>query len=529
MNSKTTKTWEQYRAGLEYKRKIGLFERVRKNERYLRGDQWLQNDGIDLPKPVFNVIRRIIDFIVGSITSKKASIVYTDAGVPFCMEEEKKSVIRKGIKLLSRHAEYRWEHSKMNKLMQNALYDAAVSGDGVLYSYFDPDKSGAGELTGDIVTENVDSVNLFVSDVNCADIQSQEYIILSGRQSVLSLRREAEQNGLSYDEAKRLITSDDDGGIAAGDCSDIELVGEDEEKATYLIKFWREDGVVCFEKSTQRCVIRRGKTGCRLYPVAYFNWYSTKNCFHGTSPITSLIPNQNFINRGFAMAMKHMTDTAFSKVIYDKTKIPEWTNRVGEAIAAVGGGNVADSVSVVGVGEMQSDYLTLLDTAISYTKELCGATDTALGTTPPTNTSAILAMQEAAKIPLNLIRDNYRQCIEDVANIWADMICAYFPSERMIPYLDETGVSSGRADMESLHRAMLEAHVEVGDPAGVSVAANQAVLDKLLDGGFITATEYLERLPEGVVPMREALVEKYGEQEDKADETENSVSEKDGE
>ena len=526
MNQKTTKTWEQYRAGLEYKRKIGLFERVRKNERYLRGDQWSGGDGIDLPKPVFNVIRRIIDYIVGSIVAKKSSIVYTDVNLPYFADGEQKEMLKSGIRLLSHHADYRWEHLKMDKVMKNALYDAAVSGDGVVYSYFDPDKIGSNELTGDIVTENIDSVNLFVADVNSADIQSQEYVILSGRQSVLSLRREAEKNGMSYDDAKRLITPDSDTVGEAGDCSAVELTGEDEEKATYLIKFWREDGTVCFEKTTERCVIRRAKTSCRLYPVAYFNWYGTKNCFHGTSPVTALIPNQNFINRGFAMAMKHMTDTAFSKVIYDKTKIPEWTNRVGEAIGAVGGGSVADAVSVVGVGEMQSDYLTLLDTAISYTKELCGATDTALGTTPPTNTSAILAMQEAAKIPLNLVRDNYRQCIEDVANIWADMICAYFPSERLIPYFDEIGISAKRADMELLCRAMLEAHVEVSDPAGVSVAANQAVLDKLLEGGFITVSEYLERLPEGVVPMREALIEKYGERED-FDEAENTVSEKD--
>ena len=44
------------------------------------------------------------------------------------------------------------------------------------------------------------------------------------------------------------------------------------------------------------------------------------------------------------MAMKHMTDTAFSKVIYDKSKIPEWSNEVGEAIGAVGGGNMAGAI-----------------------------------------------------------------------------------------------------------------------------------------------------------------------------------------
>ena len=92
MNQKTTKTWEQYRAGLDYKRKIGLFEKVRKNERYLRGDQWQGSEGGDLPKPVFNVIRRIIDYIVGSIVSKKTSIVYIDANIPYFADGKQKEI-----------------------------------------------------------------------------------------------------------------------------------------------------------------------------------------------------------------------------------------------------------------------------------------------------------------------------------------------------------------------------------------------------------------------------------------------------
>ena len=60
------------------------------------------------------------------------------------------------------------------------------------------------------------------------------------------------------------------------------------------------------------------------------------------------------------MVMKHMQDTAFSKVIYDKSKIPEWSNEVGEAIAAMGGGNISDAVSVVGVGKMQDGYSELI-------------------------------------------------------------------------------------------------------------------------------------------------------------------------
>ena len=133
------------------------------------------------------------------------------------------------------------------------------------------------------------------------------------------------------------------------------------------------------------------------------------------------------------MAMKHMTDTAFSKVIYDKSKIPEWSNEVGEAIAAVGGGNISDAVSVVGTGEMQSGFTELIDSAVSLTKELMGATESALGTMEANNTSAILALQETSRVALDNIRRAYYRCIEQLADIWTDMMCAYYPCDRLVP------------------------------------------------------------------------------------------------
>ena len=178
-----------------------------------------------------------------------------------------------------------------------------------------------------------------------------------------------------------------------------ELEDEEQAKATILLKFWKEDGVVWFEKSTREAVICRVKTDMHLYPVAYFNWMPTYGGFHGTSPVSGMIANQKFINRAYAMMMKHMTDTAFSKVIYDKSRIPEWTNEVGEAIAAVGG-NLADAVQVVGTGSMQDGYMALIESAINVTKEMMGATDTVLGSAQASNTSAILALQEASRTAL---------------------------------------------------------------------------------------------------------------------------------
>ena len=503
--SKKSKAWSQYEAGLEYKRYIGLYENNRRNERFYRGDQWHGAQVADLPKPVFNIIRRVVDFLVSSVASSDISIRYTDEDMPFVSDPDKAQTIKSGISALSANAAYRWEKNRMSSKVYNLLTDAAVSGDGVLYCYWDPTLRGPQGFDGDIVTETIDNVNLFVADVNRADIQGQSYLILSGRASVSALREEAMRCGVSADDAMK-IKADGVYDLQSGDLSARELEDESEEKTTYIIKFWREDGRVVFEKSTKECVIKRVYTDMRLYPVAYFNWYPTKNSFHGTSPITSLIPNQKFINRAYGLVMKHMSDTAFSKVIYDKSRIPEWSNGVGEAIAAQGGGSMSDAVSVVGVGEMQNGYMELIEQAISTTKELMGATESALGNIDAKNTSAIIALQETSRITLEQVRAAYYQCIEDLANIWVDMMCAYYPRERLVLREEAGELSAEAVDFDLLRQRILCAKVDVAPVARYSSVSAQNMLDKLLDGGYITPASYIRRLPSGVIRDREALV-----------------------
>ncbi len=515
MNQSTSiqTTWKQYEAGKEYKKRIGLYETIRENERFYRGDQWKSGEGGDLPRPVFNIIRRVIDYLICTVAAGNLEIRYTDENLPFLTDPKEAERLRAGLEVLSANAAYRWEQSAMERKLLRLLTDAAITGDGVLYCYWDPEARSPQLFSGDIVTEVIDNVGLFVSDVNRADLQSQDYVILAGRASVASLRAEARQAGASDEELLKILP-DSDYDAQGGALGTFELDGEDEAKATYLVKFHREDGRVVFEKSTRDALIRRGKTDCRRYPVAYFNWQATKNSFHGTSPITHLIPNQKFINRAYAMAMKHMTNTAFSKVIYDKSKIPEWTNEVGEAIAAVGGGNISDAVSVLGVGEMQSGYMELIESAITVTKEMLGATESALGNTEATNTSAILALQETSRIPLEQIRTAFYACIEDLANIWADMMCAYYPSERLLPYHTGDGVRADAVDFELLKRGFLGARIDVAELSRFTAASAQNMLDKLLDAGYISPASYVRRLPSGLICDRQSLLEELKTEEE---------------
>ena len=205
------------------------------------------------------------------------------------------------------------------------------------------------------------------------------------------------------------------------------------------------------------------------------------------------------------MVMKHMTDTAFSKVIYDRTRIPEWTNEIGEAIGAVGGGNLADAVTVVGTGKLEEGYLELIETAVAMTKELAGATDTALGNVNPTNTSAILARREASMQALEHVQSALYLCLEQMACIWADMTLCFCPDGRPLRTRD----GFGKIFPSSLHSLLLCAKIDVCDSARYSASGTLSVLDKLLEGGHISTAEYLDRLPEGLVPERRVLAEAH--------------------
>ncbi len=502
MNISTTKAWQQYEAGKEYNRRIGLYETMRRNERFYRGDQWKDSHS-ELPHPVFNLTRRITDYLVCAVAPQNLSITYTDEKLPFLDNAQVRATVLNGLSLLGKNASYRWKQNKMNMQAYQALLDAAISGDGVFYCWWDGSVDHGQPFLGDIRTDLIDTSNFFVADVNRADVQSQDYILLSGRATVESLRREARNAGMAESEVEKIV-GDNNFEPASGDLSTTELPGSN--KATYLICFYREDGEVIFEKSTRNAVIRRVRTGLKYYPVAYFNWYRTKNSFHGSSPVSDLIANQKYINTAYAMAMKHMSDTAFSKIIYDKSRIPEWTNEVGEAIAAVGGGSVSDAVSVVGVGDMQEGYLDLITNVIETTKDMMGATESALGDERAQNTSAILALQKASQLSLAQVRANFCQCIGELALIWADMLCTYCPKDRLLAFCEKDELLAAHLNYTLLRKELLRSTVEIEDVGQLTPTSTVSVLNKLLDSGELTTAEYLRLLPPGTVMDRERLI-----------------------
>ena len=149
MKHYNTPAWQLYEAGQEYKRRIGLYERVRENERFYRGEQWTRLEN-DLPHPVFNLVRRITDYLVCAVLPGDLSVQYTDDKFPFLESEALRKNVSEGLRILNSNASYRWKRNGMRALAHKALHNAALTGDGIFYCWWDGSYRDGQPFVGDI-------------------------------------------------------------------------------------------------------------------------------------------------------------------------------------------------------------------------------------------------------------------------------------------------------------------------------------------------------------------------------------------
>lgn len=490
--------WRGYESGVAFNHAIGLYAKINENARFYHGEQWKGVDAGGLPTPTFNIVRRMIDHAISTVLSSRIHVSLSDEGMAYIRDSSRRERRAGAVAALERHIDYLWDRCGMDGLFRDAALDAAIAGDGVFFTYWDEGARTGQLYEGEIRCETVDSCHVHVADCTERDLQKQEYVILCGRAPVCALKREARARGLAERMVDRIVPDNDSViGYEGGENPD-----DDYAKATYLLRFFRNgEGHVVFEKCVRDAVLYRVETGMTHYPLASFAWEQVKGSCRGNAPIGELIQNQKYINKAFALMMKHMIDTAFSKVIYDKKLIPEWTNEVGEAIGVISGGDVGNVVKVIGTGEMQDNYLEVIDRTVKLTKEMFGATDVALGSVNPTNTSAIVALQAASELPFDTLKANIHRCAGELAEIWCEMLLEYYADGRSL---------RGEApapDYDELKRCVLRAKIEVGAGEKFTQMYQLSVLNRLLDAGDISAEDYLKRIPDGLVPHRGSLIE----------------------
>lgn len=577
-----TRAWELYELGRQYNQSLtpNQYDLVKTNTEFFIGNQWLRLPNTPamraLPKPVFNILKRVASLFVASLTSSATTmrfepLAYYDGANAADPDHDAAEFANAAVETLL-------EKFKFDYRLRDALFDGAQTGDYCAHFWFDPDAEpygGAfGGSGGEIRMELVDGINVMFGNPNDRRVQDQPYIIISGRDTVEHLRWEAERFRAHRTAADR-VTEQSDAAFqtdteARFDTVEIEESEHGTGKAGFVYLYTKvrreedvldENGNAVYEdaaeedggeggrrrvkrivtsvhvtKATRTAVIYEDvDTGLTLYPVAWGSWEKQKNQYHGRALVTGLIPNQIFINSMFATAMRHLQLMAFPKTVYNADLIARWDNEIGQAIGVHGiqpGAAMSQVAYHMQPAEMSAQIFALIDKVMAYTKDCLGATDAQMGNVRPDNTSALMVLQTNAEIPLENIRANLYEWVEDVGAILLDMMGTCYGERRVVvereleepasdaagmPMLDpETGLLRTRRirrrvveefDFSQLKRLWLNLRVDVGATTYFSEIAMTQTLDNLRRDGTLDVIEYLKRVPDKLVPRKQELID----------------------
>ena len=595
-NSKT-RAWELYEKGRQYNNSLvpNQYRLVNTNIEFFAGNQWINVPMTPamsrLPKPVFNIIKRVASLFVASLTSSGTTIHFEP--LSYYDGENQKDPENNAAEYATAEVENLLEKFKFEYKIREALFDGAQTGDYAAHFWWDADAlpyGGAfGAHRGEIQMELVDGINIMFGNPNDSRVETQPYILVIGRDTVENLRAEAKrhkakeadgafQPDAEYNEqagsgGKVEITSDDGTGKALyvylytkvtteepvmdentgepmqepvvdkegnpeyqRDAKGNLILGEDMQPIPKTKDMKRMVTTVHVTKATRTAVIFEDvDTGLSRYPIAWANWEKQKNQYHGRALTTGLIPNQIFINSMFAMAMRHLQLLGFPKTVYNADLIGNWSNEIGQAIGVRGlqpGQSISQVAYNLQPADMSNQILTVIDRAISYTKDCMGATDAQLGNVKPDNTSALMVLQSNAEVPLENIRAGLHEWVEDIGAILLDMMGTYYGKRPIVKdrMMDEPVIgtdgnpaidpNTGMMQMQRVSRRVVEdfdfaqfkhlwfnIRADVGATSYYSEIAMTQTLDNLRSAGVLDVIQYLERVPDKLIPKKGELID----------------------
>lgn len=495
---------QQYEKALFYNASIQLNDTVRENEDFFLGKQWEGVNAPDLDKPVFNILKRVVNYFIAMLVSDNIGIKLS------LFNRVEDSTTKIYLETCERQIRQIMEYNKFGVLSRNVLRDAAVDGDGCIHVYFDPAApTGWDGVTGLARMEQIDNTSVFFGNPQVADVQKQPYIIIETRRMIKAVKREMKEAGRPQEDIDSITTD-----TSLNDILPDNIV--DDDKVTVLTKYWKgSDGKVRWARAACGVLMQpETETDMDMYPVTYMSWERVKNSYHGRSVVSGLLPNQMAINKMGAMAQRFIRNQAFPRVIYNKQKLERWEE--GTRPIGVEGPPTDIVASDPHSRDMSAQVAQYMDSFIGYTKDLMGASDAALGNVNPQNTSAIISVQRATAIPLELVRQSYYQFVEDLVRIIIDMMKAFY-GRRMVVAKDENGDEQEiELDFGRLADYVLDTNVDIGQAAYWSEMTAVTNLDALYTKGLIEPLDYLEAIPDSSLPNKGQIIARLKEKMEEA-------------
>lgn len=488
--------WAEYSRGKNFNYSIELYDTVKRNERFVSGDQWAGVRAPDIDKPVLNFLNRTVAYQI-------ALIVSSSIGVSVVRQNDDESDEGQTIaNYIQRQVEDIIEDNDFMSKLRKSIRDAAVDGDACMYSYWDAEHDK-------VACEIVANTSCIFGNPTMRDVQGQPWIIIEQEKDLKEVRLQAYRAGLDF-----MAVQPD----AEMPYRESDTPYTTQNTTTVLKKFWRdlETGHIWFAECTSTVMLHEPvDTLLTLYPIAWMNWEEVKENYHGKAIVTGNIANQIAVNRLWAGAIYHLRQLAFPKVFYDKNKIPVWSNMPGQAYGVVGG--LSDTVATsFETPKMDQDVLQIVEKTISMTRDFMGVNDVVLGNINPSNTSAIIAVQKSTAAPLEIQRLAFYQFVEDSCRIWVDLMCNNYglrttkvTKEVQNPMTGQTTKAEAlfEIDFNQIPYESLKLRVDIGEASYWSELMQTQTMDNLFNKGLIPdAVTYIKSIPDKYLPNKAEIV-----------------------
>lgn len=529
MNISPQKIFAEYEKARRFKSSLGtrgLYEQNRMNERFYVGDQW-HGAAVGGEKPLVrhNVVKRIGDYKIAQLTGSGISVNYCAEGFSQNLaareqvKKERQEISSLGstvfaplkseneiglmISALNSYRDTTACRVKLGSVIDSALRDAYIRGTGVVYTYFDPDiktglfadRIGGTPILGDIVCQSIKIEDVYFGDPAVTELQKQPYIIFTEEKTASDIAQQAKRWGASENTVESIGT-------------------RGEEKITLFTKLYKktdENGEVkVYAVKTTKDAIVRGEfcIGIGVYPISLFVWEKRDECIYGDSEISYIIPNQIAINRMITASVWSAMSAGMPLMVVNGDLVSgDITNDPGQIIKAYGTAEeIASAVKFINPPDYSSGYNQSVNNLITNTLTQCGANEASLGDLEASNTSAIIELRDASSKYLIPLKNRYFAFVEDISLVWAEFFFAMY-GKRCLKISDENGVWYFPFDSARYKDLVLTVTVTASEGMSRGEKERVSALNSLLEKGAITSAQYLERLPDGIIPNAESLIE----------------------
>ena len=530
MEYTASKIWDLYQKGIDYLNKKHLITDTNQEWDFFCGDQWkgLKSGNVTMPK--FDFIHSNVMRLVTIVYSNRLTVTYTDL--------EGRAELQPIYDLLQTKYLEDYEQAKEDTLMRTTLKEACITGDGIQYFGHGADASKV---------QRLDNTAVLYGDESEPNIQKQPYIIIHQRETVKSVRKQAEKNGLSQAEIDKIV-SDSDTKEVIGNRSEVdESHAAQNGKVTTLIYMTKnEEGIVCTMRCTNAVIYEpfhelrgepsemdinngiKGK-GLKLYPILKMSWEHRPNDARGVSHVKKLIPNQIELNKNIARISMASKNFSFPKLAYLEGSVTneEQLDVVGGKISVQGTdvNEVNKLLTYIQPAQISNIPKQLSDDLLQITQELSGSGENTLGQIELNRVaaSAINAVNERAESMLDDQVANLAQFGEDFAALRAELHMVYEPDgfvvERPVndPMTGEPAVDPQTGTpltdkivvtQELLDKLMPAVRVDITKENSFNVLARDKWLDDLLTNQLIDLKTRVRLASNGSpIPKNEMLAE----------------------